>query len=174
MLLEPKHKPKNSVNPQALEQRLIDRGIDVNTVKMEDIAELEPIVKEEIAALKASALPTKKTVQSPPKDSSKVNKRIEVANVEGFKTENVIQESSKRTVFGKSIFKDGSIPLFEVSKDYVPSDAYILGPGDIITVSIFGKSQADLQFTIKPDGFIEPTNLPKVYLKGVSLGSETG
>ena len=163
---------KQGVNPQALEQRLIDRGIDVNAIQMEDIAELEPIVNEEIAALKASVLPTKTIIQAPsPRDSSKVNKRIEVANVEGFNTENVIQESSKRTVFGKSIFKDGSIPLFEVSKDYVPSDAYILGPGDIITVSIFGRSQADLQFTIKPDGFIEPTNLPKVYLKGVSLGS---
>ena len=163
---------KQGVNPQALEQRLIDRGIDVNAIQMEDIAELEPIVQEEIAALKASVLPTKTIIQAPsPRDSSKVNSRIEVANVESFNTENVIQESSKRTVFGKSIFKDGSIPLFEVSKDYVPSDAYILGPGDIITVSIFGRSQADLQFTIKPDGFIEPTNLPKVYLKGVSLGS---
>ena len=40
----------------------------------------------------------------------------------------------------------------------------------MVTVSIFGKSQADLQFTIKPDGFIEPANLPKIYLKGVSLG----
>ena len=28
--------PKQGVNPQALEQRLIDRGIDVNTLKMED------------------------------------------------------------------------------------------------------------------------------------------
>ena len=27
-----------------------------------------------------------------------------------------------------------------------------------------------LQFTIKPDGFIEPANLPKIYLKGISLG----
>ena len=84
---------KQGVDPQALEQRLIDRGIDVNTIQMEDIAELEPIVNEEIAALKASTLPTKTSVQALPIDSSKVNKRIEVANVEGFKTENVIQES---------------------------------------------------------------------------------
>ncbi|MCH1455268.1 MAG: SLBB domain-containing protein, partial [Schleiferiaceae bacterium] len=40
----------------------------------------------------------------------------------------------------------------------------------MVTVSIFGKSQADLQFTIKSDGFIEPANLPKIYLKGISLG----
>ena len=73
-------------------------------------------------------------------------------------------------VFGKHIFTNGSLSLYEVSKDYIPNDSYILGPGDVVTVSIFGKSQADLQFTIKPDGFIEPANLPKIYLKGISLG----
>ena len=71
---------------------------------------------------------------------------------------------------GKHIFTNGSLSLYEVSKDYIPNDSYILGPGDVVTVSIFGKSQADLQFTIKPDGFIEPANLPKIYLKGISLG----
>ena len=73
-------------------------------------------------------------------------------------------------VFGKHIFTNGSLSLYEVSKDYIPNDSYILGPGDVVTVSIFGKSQADLQFTIKSDGFIEPANLPKIYLKGISLG----
>ena len=73
-------------------------------------------------------------------------------------------------VFGKHIFTNGSLSLYEVSKDYIPNDSYILGPGDVVTVSIFGRSQADLQFTIKPDGFIEPANLPKIYLKGISLG----
>ncbi|MGB1282170.1 MAG: SLBB domain-containing protein, partial [Schleiferiaceae bacterium] len=79
-------------------------------------------------------------------------------------------DQANTMVFGKHIFTNGSLSLYEVSKDYVPNDSYILGPGDVVTVSIFGKSQADLQFTIKPDGFIEPASLPKIYLKGVTLG----
>ena len=82
----------------------------------------------------------------------------------------VSADDATSMVFGKHIFTNGSLSLYEVSKDYIPNDSYILGPGDIVTVSIFGKSQADLQFTIKPDGFIEPASLPKIYLKGVSLG----
>lgn len=156
------------VDPVALEQRLVARGIDVNMLTLEEATALRPIIEEEIQALKAAELPTKTQVALPKSDTVALNKRIEVADVETLDSKDAIDKTS--SVFGKNIFKNGSISLFEVSKDYVPSDAYILGPGDVVTVSIFGRSQADLQFTIKPDGFIEPTNLPKVYLKGISLG----
>jgi len=159
---------KQGVDPVALEQRLVARGIDVNTVTLEQATALRPIIEEEIQALKSAELPTKTQVALPKSDTVALNKRIEVADVEALDSKDALDETS--SVFGKNIFKNGSISLFEVSKDYVPSDAYILGPGDVVTVSIFGRSQADLQFTIKPDGFIEPTNLPKVYLKGISLG----
>jgi len=132
---------------------------------------VQPIVEGEIAAMKAiqeGELPTKTYATPPVVDSTRLNTRIEVKEVEAFDTKDVTQENvaKEASVFGKHIFKDGSINTFEVSKDYVPSDAYILGPSDVVTVSIFGRSQADLQFTIKPDGFIEPANLPKIYLKG--------
>lgn len=159
---------KQGVDPVALEQRLVARGIDVNTLTLEEATELRPIIEEEIQALKSTELPAKTQVALPKSDTAALNKRIEVADVETLNSKDALDETS--TVFGRNIFKNGSISLFEVSKDYVPSDAYILGPGDVVTVSIFGRSQADLQFTIKPDGFIEPSNLPKVYLKGISLG----
>jgi len=159
---------KQGVDPVALEQRLVARGIDVNTLTLEEAAALRPIIEEEIQALKSSELPIKTQVALPTSDTVALNKRVEVAEVETLGSKDAIDETS--SVFGKNVFKNGSISLFEVSQDYVPSDAYILGPGDVVTVSIFGRSQADLQFTIKPDGFIEPTNLPKVYLKGISLG----
>ena len=163
------------VNPDVLEQRLKDKGIDMESLTLDDIPRIQPIVEQEIAAMKAiqeGELPTKTYATSPEVDSTRLNTRIEVKEIEAFDTKEVTQENVAKevSVFGKHIFKDGSINTFEVSKDYVPSDAYILGPSDVVTVSIFGRSQADLQFTIKPDGFIEPANLPKIYLKGIPLG----
>ena len=163
------------VNPDALEQRLKDKGIDMESLTLDDVARIQPIVEQEIAAMKAiqeGELPTKTYAAPPAVDSTRLNTRIEVKEIEAFDTKEVTQENVAKevNVFGKHIFKDGSISTFEVSRDYVPSDAYILGPGDVVTVSIFGRSQADLQFTIKADGFIEPANLPKIYLKGISLG----
>ena len=159
------------VNPDVLEQRLKEKGLDLESLSMDDIPRIQPIVEQEIAAMKAEqngTLPNKTFVQNPPADSTKLNKRLEISELESFETDENISDDAP--VYGKHIFKNGSITTFEVSKDYTPSDAYILGPGDVVTVSIFGRSQADLQFTIKPDGFIEPANLPKIYLKGISLG----
>lgn len=165
---------RQGVDPDVLEARLQARGINTATLTLEDAPRVQPIVEQEIAAMKAEAhggIPAKTFVASPVVDSTKLNKRVEVAEVNAFDSQKVLKDTSEeRGVFGKHIFKNGSITTFEVSKDYIPSDAYILGPGDVVTVSIFGRSQADLQFTIKPDGFIEPANLPKVYLKGISLG----
>jgi protein involved in polysaccharide export with SLBB domain len=164
------------VDPDALEARLQARGINTAALTMSDAPRIQPIIEEEIANLKAGTQPELVTQTAPKKprvDSATLNKRIvNVQQLESFETEEVIKEKSNTTstVFGKDLFKNGVITTFEVSKDYIPSDAYVLGPGDIVTVSIFGRSQADLQFTIKPDGFIEPTNLPKIYLKGISLG----
>jgi protein involved in polysaccharide export with SLBB domain len=164
---------RQGVDPDILERRLQARGVNTANLTMSDVPRIQPIVEEEIAKMKAEqnqGLPATTFVPAPVVDSTKLNTRVEVAEVETFETEKVLNVKPENTVFGKHIFQDGSITTFEVSKDYIPSDAYVLGPGDVVTVSIFGRSQADLQFTIKPDGFIAPGNLPKIYLKGISLG----
>ena len=167
---------RQGVDPEELENRLEARGINTAALSMSDIPRIQPIVEEEIAKMKAEAAMENAPVAENPVDeildtTKSVNQRINVEEIEESKAEVALADSSdENLVFGKHIFRDGSIGTFEVSKDYIPNDSYILGPGDIVTVSIFGKSQADLQFTIKPDGFIEPGNLPKIYLKGVSLG----
>ena len=188
---------RQGVDPDVLERRLQARGINTATLTMTDIPRIQPIVEEEIAKLKAeqaASASAEQAVESgslsgtemaadgaEQKEESIQTTTTELATeaVEVVKTkvdsktpvEVKIDASQANTmVFGKHIFTNGSLSLYEISKDYIPNDSYILGPGDVVTVSIFGKSQADLQFTIKPDGFIEPANLPKIYLKGISLG----
>jgi protein involved in polysaccharide export with SLBB domain len=188
---------RQGVDPDALEARLQARGINTATLTMSDIPRVQPIVEEEIAKMKAeesASASVEQAVESgslsgtemaaegaEQKEESIQTTTTELATeaVEVVKTkvdsktpvEVKIDASQANTmVFGKHIFTNGSLSLYEVSKDYIPNDSYILGPGDVVTVSIFGKSQADLQFTIKPDGFIEPASLPKIYLKGISLG----
>ena len=188
---------RQGVDPEALEARLQARGINTATLTMTDIPRIQPIVEEEIAKMKAEQIASASAEQAvksgslsgtemaadgaAQSETSIQTTTTELASesVDVVKTkvdsktpvEVKIDASQANTmVFGKHIFTNGSLSLYEVSKDYIPNDSYILGPGDVVTVSIFGKSQADLQFTIKPDGFIEPANLPKIYLKGISLG----
>lgn len=177
---------RQGIDPVELENRLQARGINTATLTMTDIPRVQPIIEEEVAKMKAeqaaqaNAAEAQEPIIEPVtaidnnSDSSlTINQRVqsEVFAEQSTKKANTpIDSSDANLVFGKHLFRDGSLGVFEVSKDYIPNDSYILGPGDVVTVSIFGKSQADLQFTIKPDGFIEPANLPKIYLKGVSLG----
>ena len=188
---------RQGVDPAELETRLQARGINTATLTMSDIPRVQPVIEEEIAKMKAEQVDSQSTEQ--PVESGSLS-GTEMSSKGGEQSENSIQttttelasevvdvvktkvdsktpvevkidtDQANTMVFGKHIFTNGSLSLYEVSKDYIPNDSYILGPGDVVTVSIFGKSQADLQFTIKPDGFIEPASLPKIYLKGISLG----
>ena len=188
---------RQGVDPEALEARLQARGINTATLTMTDIPRIQPIVEEEIAKMKAEQIASASAEQAvesgslsgtemaadgaAQSETSIQTTTTELASesVDVVKTKvdsktpvevKIDADQANTMVFGKHIFTNGSLSLYEVSKDYIPNDSYILGPGDVVTVSIFGKSQADLQFTIKPDGFIEPANLPKIYLKGISLG----
>ena len=185
---------RQGVDPDELERRLQARGVNTTALTMSDIPRIQPIVEEEIAKMKAEQSSTKDAIESgslsgtamsskggEQKESSIQTTTVELASDantvtktktnDGGPVQVKVDASTENTmVFGKHIFANGSLSLYEVSKDYIPNDSYILGPGDVVTVSIFGKSQADLQFTIKSDGFIEPANLPKIYLKGISLG----
>ena len=188
---------RQGVDPDELERRLQARGVNTATLTMSDVPRIQPIVEEEIAKMEAeqaASASTEQAVESgslsgtemaadgqAQSEASIQTTTTELASesVAVLKTKvdsktpvevKIDADQANTMVFGKHIFTNGSLNLYEVSKDYIPNDSYILGPGDVVTVSIFGKSQADLQFTIKPDGFIEPANLPKIYLKGISLG----
>ena len=176
---------RQGVDPAELEARLQARGINTATLTMSDVPHVQPIVEEEIAKMKAEQSASTNAKTSAELENSRevlqsVNDLDEAPEQLVVEKAVVVTKAPTKTVvaagpittsdvFGRHIFTNGSLSLYEVSKDYIPNDTYILGPGDVVTVSIFGKSQADLQFTIKPDGFIEPANLPKIYLKGVSL-----
>lgn len=167
---------RQGVDPTEVEQRLEERGIDVNTLDLSDAPRVQPIVEEIIAEIKAeekaaaALAPVEVNAFQVSAEDQAAQEVVVTTTKVGDSPVSAKVEIDSNAVFGHHIFANGSLSLYEVSKDYIPADSYILGPGDVITVSIFGRSQADLQFTIKPDGFIEPANLPKVYLKGISLG----
>ncbi len=71
-------------------------------------------------------------------------------------------------VYGQDKFRDGSILQF-VDKDYKAPDTYILGVGDKITVSIFGRSLDNETADILRDGTVHFNKMPPVNVRGLSL-----
>ena len=84
------------VNPDVLEQRLKDKGIDMKSLTLDDIPRIQPVVEQEIAAMKAiqeGVLPTKTYVSPPEVDSTRLNTRIEIKEIEAFDTKALVQEN---------------------------------------------------------------------------------
>ena len=73
-------------------------------------------------------------------------------------------------VYGQHLFRDKSLSVFRTTNEVKPPDSYVLSTGDVITISIFGASQFDSQFEINKEGYIQPSQMPKIFLKGIRLG----
>ena len=80
-----------------------------------------------------------------------------------------IKANQNCEVFGHHFFRDNTFQVFQSSKDQSATDLYVLGPGDKINVLIFGRSQADFTFEINANGYIQPQQMPKIFLSGLSL-----
>ena len=80
------------------------------------------------------------------------------------------EERPKAAIYGQHIYRDKSVN-FNFSDSNRPPDSYILGIGDQINVSIWGRSQEDADFEINPDGYIKPFKMPRISLKGISFGA---
>jgi protein involved in polysaccharide export with SLBB domain len=73
-------------------------------------------------------------------------------------------------IYGQDIFRKQSIQLYKTVKDIKPPDTYVLGAGDEISVSIWGASSGDFTFEINEQGYIAPTGMPRIFLKGITYG----
>ncbi len=71
-------------------------------------------------------------------------------------------------IYGQQVFRNKSIALYTPSEDIRPPSNYVLGPGDEISILIWGKSQESASFTINKEGYIQPDRMPRIPLKGVT------
>lgn len=78
-------------------------------------------------------------------------------------------------IFGTSLFyqKDRRLS-FEPSLNQATPKSYILGPGDVVFVDIFGESEQYYEATVNPDGFVLLDNIGPVSVSGKSIEEATG
>ncbi len=80
----------------------------------------------------------------------------------------------KVEIWGQHLFKNKYLPLYESAKDIKAPSNYVLGVGDKISVAIWGASQYNEQFEINAEGYITPARMPRIFLKGITLGRAKG
>lgn len=177
--------------------RLLQRGIDMDKVTPEQLPGLQDTILAvitELEAEKAGQKPTQPSPQTPVKQTRTTQtpaiappgsqiareraEEIQQKVKQGVSIEEAISEELTRDttslpparVWGQHLFRDKSLSVFRSTNEVKPPDSYVLSSGDVVTISIFGASQFDSQFEINKEGYIQPTSMPKIFLKGIRLG----
>lgn len=160
------------VTEEQINSKLAEKGIDVNNIKPEQLPKLEAEIQKAIAEIEAenkaktaAASDIEEDASKPqpkPKEPEQKQDPIKIPTDESF--------LPKDYIYGHHLYAQGTIQhIKEVDTRFTP-DNYLLGVGDRLAVNIFGLSQADLSYEIEEDGFIRPSGLYKIYVKGLTFG----
>ncbi|MEM1322167.1 MAG: SLBB domain-containing protein [Bacteroidota bacterium] len=180
----------------AIRKKLEQRGFDLDNIDPSQVGALEKALAEVIAEIeqekKANAADSAaKAAEDVANDQleEKVREGIKDVAKEGIDevqdavergdpldkalAEEIIDVEDKlppTKVYGQNFFRDKSIAVFNQASDVSPPDSYILGPGDKVNISIWGLSQEDATYEINKAGFIKPSVMPRINLKGMDFG----
>ena len=181
---------KRGISEDELKAKLAEKGINLDDLKSmspEQALQMQSTIEaaiKEIEAEKASsnskgnaAANSNKSVKvtNSKIENAKENKPID-AKLGGVEKDPVLEEGKEPVVteptaiWGQNIFRNKSLALFRQTNDIKPPDSYILGIGDQVTVAIWGMSQLNETYEINADGYIAPDRMPRIFLKGVTIG----
>lgn len=167
--------------------RFEEKGIDLDNVTADQLPQLEVTldqitkeIEEEKKAIDnvAQKAEGEKIIEEEAKIIAKdAGDKIQEAVGDGATVEEAIaeelvdqaqEELPPTRIYGQQIFRNKTLKVFSQSDDVAPSPSYILGPGDKVNISIWGISQEDATYEINQSGFIKPTGMSRITLKGIS------
>ena len=85
-----------------------------------------------------------------------------------LKARDEYEKKAKKEIFGHNIFDTEDL-TFEPPMNIATPKDYVLGPGDMVFVDIYGASQKSVQETISPDGFILIEDFGPVQISGLTV-----
>jgi len=170
---------KQGVDQSEVEKRLLERGYDPYEIDPDnptELLEIQRVTEEIIAEIKSEQLAVKELVEekssevesttsavetlvSNPVDS--VKETVSVTKAEPIKAENLI--------FGHQIYAEGAIRYYKENEFINPPSDYILGPGDKVTVSIWGQAEENFSQEISDGGYVKFSRIPRITLAGLRL-----
>ena len=158
--------------------RLKQQGIDIEHMTPEQLAQsqsrIEAVVNEMEAEKNAAktAMPDTTanvpTANTQPAAPASANNTTQPAATETIRKNQMALPPTE--IFGHHLFRSKDLAIYTTTSEVKPPDSYVLGSGDELTISIFGASQFDSKFTINREGYIAPSNMPKIFLRGVTFG----
>ncbi|NND06822.1 MAG: hypothetical protein HKN87_10625 [Saprospiraceae bacterium] len=169
-------------------EKLQDRGVtygSLEEVPPEQYDEIQSIVEEILAEIeleKANTSATEDLTATAPAAIVTDTERETIQEaketvIEGATVEEAVEEAKDEQepdlpaakIYGHQIFRNQSLTVYRQADEIKPKPGYILGAGDELTVSIWGVSIFERTYTIDNNGYINPSAMPRVYLKDLTF-----
>ncbi len=145
---------------------LIKRGIILENIPPNEISRYQTQIMEVIAELEAAKKAAGTSASTDPKDPKSLKDGEEMDE----DADSLITPEIKiPDIFGHAFFLDGSLRAYRTTDAALAPESYVIGSGDKVRVVIFGASQADLNLEVNAEGFVSPSQMPKIFLQGLTL-----
>ncbi len=90
-------------------------------------------------------------------------------NVADYVRENST-ELDRKKVFGRDIFNN-KLLSFEPNMNIATPQNYVIGPGDVLVIDIYGASQKTFQLTVSPEGAVNVPGYGPVQVSGLTVAA---
>ena len=75
----------------------------------------------------------------------------------------------KARIYGQDIFRNNELSFFQKALDAKAPENYKVGPGDEISIAVWGYSEFSETIEVDARGYINPSSYGRVYVKGLSF-----
>lgn len=78
------------------------------------------------------------------------------------------KQKNMKKVFGRNIFNNKDL-TFEPNMNIATPENYMLGPGDVVYVDVYGASNKSVEATVSPDGYINVEGYGLISVSGLTV-----
>ena len=172
---------KRGLNETEVRARLLEEGIDVDNIPPTEYANYQPRIISVLNKMQAEKTAAETNPAAAATGGTEVvitaNETPQTTNgeaaaevaLETALEENGVSPTEGSDIYGHSLFTGKGLDVFRTTDGAQAPETYVLGEGDEVHISIFGSSQTEIHQRISADGSIQPANLTKIFLKGMTL-----
>ena len=162
---------QRGVSEEALNARLKQKGIDITNVDPANASQVQAAVWQTVLELEAEKGPAPAQQANPAGSGGSAAEQTTPVQVVKPSETPAAPNISDNDLYGQHLFKGRNLVVYQRTDDILPSDNYILGSGDKLTVNIWGNAAYSGTYEIDREGYINPERVGRISLKGMSYGT---
>lgn len=169
---------KLEVDEDEVLKRLRQRGFDVENIDPSDtdmLLQLQAATDEVIKEIQIERTQEQPSVSNEiiVVKSDTIEPQKDILIQDNDTTQNTLDKSPKKdridAIYGQQLYQNNSIRFYKKSEYINTPSNYILGPGDKVSVSIWGNAEANFNEELTDEGFIKLDRQPRIALGGLKL-----